>query len=427
MIIQAHGTSDIGQIREINEDYIVVEPELGLFVVCDGIGGHASGEVASETAAKTIRHHVSENISIVRDFDGSPKARDAVELLLRQAIQQACAEVFDLASRDLGYYGMGTTCIALIVAGDKGFMGHVGDSRMYLVRSGHVWQLSQDHTFLNDAVFNGKMSYEEARQSPWADSITRAVGTQHSVAVDTLVFDIVQNDTVLLCSDGLTAYVQEPEEISKLISAQAVEDVTTKLIRTANERGGRDNISAIVVRASSEKPAMAYDTARRIKVTQSLETLRHIVLFRDLADSELVRLFAKFKNIDRAAGETIIAEGEETYSMFVIVEGEVQVKRNGKALAKLGRGAHFGEMSLLNQRPRSASVTTTMDTQLLILERDFFNQVLREDTALAAKMLYKLAQILCIRLEESSKSEVETVTRKGFQLSDLLSPFRHNG
>ena len=424
MQIHGYGETDVGRSRAHNEDYILVEQDLGLFLVCDGMGGHAAGEVASETAAKAVHRHVASNSHVLNNFDGSQSACDAVESLLRVAIQTASAEVFDLARGGQGRHGMGTTCIALIVVGGKAFMGHAGDSRMYMVRGGRVWQLSQDHTFFNDAIRNGMMSYEEARASPWANMVTRGVGIQRSVSVDTLVFDIVADDTVLLCSDGLTAYVQDHHEIVSLLSDPALPALPGKLVHIANERGGGDNISAVVVRGVPEMPAHAADSMRAAKVTQNLQTLRHIALFMDLGDAELVKIFAKFKAVDYAPGTLVISEGENTDSMFVIVEGGVQIERGGKRVASLARGAHFGEMGLLNQRPRSATVTVSAPTQMLLLERRAFNEVLREDTALAAKLLYKLAQILSLRLDESFQADAtEQAERKTLEMG-VLSPFR---
>lgn len=423
MQIHGYGETDVGRSRTHNEDYIIVEPDLGLFLVCDGMGGHAAGEVASETAAKAVHRHVASQSHLLSNFDGSQEACEGVEAMLRTAIQNASAEVFDLARGGQGRHGMGTTCVALIVLGGKGFMGHVGDSRMYMIRQNRVWQLTQDHTFFNDAVRNGMMSYEEARVSPWANMITRGVGIQRSVAVDTLVFDIVENDTLLLCSDGLTAYIQDQHEIASLLSDPALPDLPKKLIRIANDRGGGDNISAVVARGVAEMPARAEDTMRRVKVTKDLQTLRHIALFMDLGDPELVRLFSKFRSTERQPGEVVIREGDNTDSMFVIVEGDVQIERSGKIVATLNRGAHFGEMGLLNQRPRSATVTVTSPTQILVLERRAFNEVLREDTGLAAKLLYKLAQILSLRLDESFHADGEQVERKTLELG-VLSPFR---
>jgi serine/threonine protein phosphatase PrpC len=422
MHIHGYGESDVGRSRTHNEDYILVEPDLGLFVVCDGMGGHAAGEVASETAAKAVHRQVASQSHVINNFDGSQEACEAIEGILRTAIQAASAEVFDLARGGHGRHGMGTTCISLIVAGGKGFMGHVGDSRMYLVREGRVWQLSQDHTFFNDAVRNGMMSYEEARASPWANMVTRGVGIQRSVAVDTLVFDIVENDTVLLCSDGLTAYVQDPYEITSLLTDPALPNVPKRLVKLANERGGGDNISAVVVRGVPEMPALPADGQRRAQVTQNLQTLRHIALFMDLGDAELVRVFNKFKSVEYAPGTVLIREGDNTDSMFVIVEGDVQIERHGKVVATLTRGAQVGEMGLLNQRPRSATVTVTSPAQVLVLERSAFNEVLREDTGLAAKMLYKLAQILSLRLDENFHPP-DQAERKTLELG-VLSPFR---
>jgi serine/threonine protein phosphatase PrpC/CRP-like cAMP-binding protein len=424
MYIHAYGETDVGRSRTHNEDYILVAPDLGLFLVCDGMGGHAAGEVASETAGKAIHRHVASQSHILNNFDGSADACEQVEELLRTAIQNASAEVFDLARGGQGRHGMGTTCISLIVAGGKGFMGHVGDSRMYMIREGRVWQLSQDHTFFNDAVRNGMMSYEEARASPWANMITRGVGIQRSVVVDTLVFDIVENDTLLLCSDGLTAYLQDPYEIASLLSDPALPALPKKLVRVANERGGGDNVSAVVVRGVPELPARVDDSMRRVEVTQNLQTLRHIALFMDLSDTELVRLFSKFKAVRRNPGEVVIRMGDDTDSMFVIVEGDVAIERAGKVVATLSRGAHFGEMGLLNQRPRSATVTVTSPTQMLVLERSAFNEVLREDTGLAAKLLYKLAQILSLRLDESFNADgTDQAERRTLELG-VLSPFR---
>lgn len=424
MHIHGYGQTDVGRSRTRNEDYILLQPELGLFIVCDGMGGHAAGEVASETAAGVVHRHVAAHAQILRDFDNSQRACEAVEALLRAAIQGACAEVYDLAHSGEGRHGMGTTCVALIVVGGKGFMGHVGDSRMYMVRERQVWQLSQDHTFFNDAVRNGMMSYEDARASPWANMVTRGVGIARTVAVDTLVFDVVESDTILLCSDGLSAYVEDQYEIVSLLSDPDLAGLPARLVQIANQRGGGDNISAVVVRGVPEMPARPADSERRQQVTQNLQTLRHIALFMDLGDADLVRVFSKFKALRYAPGDVVIREGDDTDSMFVIVEGDVEIVRGGKVIARLSRGAHFGEMGLLNQRPRSATVKVTRATQALVLERDDFNEVLREDTGLAAKLLYKLAQILSLRLDESFSADPSEQAKRKTQELGVLSPLR---
>ncbi len=425
MQIQAHGDTDVGRSRSHNEDSILVDHQLGLYAVCDGMGGHAAGEVASATAVAAIQRHVAAGAATLYQFDGSQAACEAVEALLRGAIQAASAEVFDLGRAGQGRHGMGTTCIALLAIHGKGFMGHVGDSRMYLVRDRRLWQLSEDHTFANEAIRNGMMSMADAKASQWANLVTRGVGIQRSVAVDTLVFDIVENDTVLICSDGLSTYLDDPHELAAMLVDPEFGKLPAKLIHVANERGGGDNISAVVVRGVGESPARPDDTQRRVQVTTNLQTLRHIALFMDLGDAELVRVFHRFKPFDFPAGAPIIREGESADSMYVVVEGDVRVTRASKTLASLGRGAHFGEMGLLNQRPRTATVTAVAPVHALVLDRDAFNEVLREDTALAAKLLYKLAQILSLRLDENIglADTADQAERKTKELG-VLSPFR---
>lgn len=430
MQIQAFGETDVGRARQHNEDAIFVDAKLGLFLVCDGMGGHAAGEVASAKAVEAVHRVVGSQAALVQGFDGSAEACEALEGLLRTAIQEASAVVFDYARAGHGRHGMGTTCIALIVArapngAVKGVMGHVGDSRMYLARGGKIWQLSQDHTFFNDAVRHGMMSHEQASASPYANMVTRGVGIQRSVAVDTLVFDIVAGDTVLLCSDGLTAYVEQAHELTALLGDPKLDGLPARLVALANERGGGDNISAVVVRGVADPTAEVRpaDDQRRRQVVNNLQTLRHIALFMDLNDSELVRIFRRFQARDYGQGEVILREGDNTDCLFVLVEGDVRVSRAGKTLTTLSRGAHFGEMGLLNQRPRSATVTTLRPVHVLVLGRDAFNEVLREDTGLAAKLLFKLAQILSLRLDENMSVGEADPERKTRELG-VLSPFR---
>ncbi|NVB42035.1 cyclic nucleotide-binding domain-containing protein [Pseudenhygromyxa sp. WMMC2535] len=431
MQIQAYGGTDVGRRRSHNEDTILVDEGLGLFMVCDGMGGHAAGEVASKTAAEAVRRRVGAGVELLRGFDGSAQACEQVEALLRDAIAEASAEVYDLARGDDGRHGMGTTCIALLVArapsgAIKGIMGHVGDSRMYLVREQGVWQLSQDHTFFNDAVRHGLMSYEVAKASPWAGQLTRGVGIQRNAVVDTLVFDIVESDTILLCSDGLTAYIHEHHELASMLADPRVDRLPARLISVANERGGGDNVSAVVVRGAPELPAQLSDSRRRDQVTNDLRTLRHIALFMDLSDAELVRIYHRFGEADYPAGSVMIREDDNTDSLFILVEGSATVSKGERQISTLTRGAHFGEMGLLNQRPRSATVTATSPVHALVLERAGFNDVLLQDTSLAAKLLYKLAQILSLRLDETISVELDDLAARRTVELGVLSPFRRS-
>ncbi len=406
MQVIAQGHSDVGRRRSNNEDYFVVEPSLGLYLVCDGMGGHASGEVASKTAAEAIRDFVKAHLPEVAGFDGSEAACSKAAHILRTAIEHASSTVYEAGRNDPRLRGMGTTCVALWFLGDKVVMGHVGDSRIYLTRNGTLHQLSEDHTYANDAIRHGMMTPEQAYSSKFAEMITRAVGVQESVVVDTFAFDVVVGDTFLLCSDGLYDYFQDGNELTAELAPESIANVPERLVGLANERGGKDNVTALVVRTSvNAEPAVAEsDKKRKTIIDDDISILRHLDLFMELSMAELVRVLVSFKGRDFAPGTEIMTEGTAGTSMFVIVHGEVIVSRQGQAIATLLSGQHFGDMSLLDHRPRSASVTATAPVRALELTRESFNDLMVKEPALGAKVLFKLAQILSLRLDNAMRT-----------------------
>jgi CRP-like cAMP-binding protein len=293
---------------------------------------------------------------------------------------------------------MGTTCVVLLTVGDKGFLANVGDSRLYLARDAKLYQLSTDHNFLNEAVAQGMLSAEQAAVSPHAHVLTRAVGTQPSVCPDLLVFDILPGDTFLLCSDGLYEYTQDPEELYSMLAVGSLKDIPGHLIRRALEGGGHDNITAVVVRAKAED-ARAH--ARRDSIVRGLEAMGDIELFRELTMAELVKVYSLLTETQVETGTAIIREGDPSGHLFVITDGSVTVERERAKVASLGAGAHFGEMALLNQKPRSATVTAERPTTLLQLARSDFHDLMQHEPGIATKFLWKFAQTLSLRLDDA--------------------------
>jgi serine/threonine protein phosphatase PrpC len=399
MQIQAFGQSDVGCVRTHNEDSFRVDPELGLYLVCDGMGGHAAGEVASATAAAEMHRFIAAQRQTLQGFDGSAEAIQATASLVGQAVLHASKAVFDVASGDKGKHGMGTTCVIMLTVGGKGFMANVGDSRLYLSRDSQLYQLSTDHNFLNEAVAQGMMSPEQAALSPHAHVLTRAVGTQPSVCPDMLVFDILPGDTYLLCSDGLYEYTQDPEELCSMLGVSSLKDIPGHLVKRALEGGGHDNITAVVVRAAAHQGQLANE--RRDSIVRGLDALRDIELFRDLSMAELVKLYNLLETQRVEPGTAIIGEGEASGHLFVIVSGSVMVERERAKIATLGPGAHFGEMALLNQKPRSATVVAEEPTTLLKLARADFHELMHHEPSIATKFLWKFAQTLSLRLDDA--------------------------
>src|SRR5438876_4155372 len=240
--------TDVGMKREHNEDSFLVNEDLGLYVVCDGMGGHAGGETASRLAVQTIeRELLSAKLRGDDPFASQAPLEDTpLAGALREAVEGACAAVFRTSRANPELAGMGTTCISLLVNGTKALIGHVGDSRAYLVREGDVHQLSEDHSLVNEQVRAGLLTEEEARHSRLKNIITRSVGFEEDVLVDVMGVETRAGDRFLLCSDGLSN-LMENDEIRDALLQNKLDDVPAFLIQLANERGGDDNITVLVV------------------------------------------------------------------------------------------------------------------------------------------------------------------------------------
>ncbi|WP_438015615.1 protein phosphatase 2C domain-containing protein [Sorangium sp. So ce315] len=248
MRIQSFGRTDVGRHRRANEDAFFRDDELRLYVVADGMGGHAAGEVASAEAVETIYGMVKRGLPAVGDPDEpltQPRAR-AVLRILEGAIQAATYMVFAIAELDRDKSGMGTTISAALIVGGALVTGQVGDSRIYQVRNGTAVQMTEDHTLIAWQIKNGLISPDEAKSSPHRNVITRAVGNRDYVEVDTSIVAVEPGDRYLLCSDGLHGYLPAEEEIAS-IASKGGETAVDLFIELANRRGGRDNITAVLV------------------------------------------------------------------------------------------------------------------------------------------------------------------------------------
>lgn len=242
------GLTDVGRRRVSNEDNFFSDDAMGLYAVADGMGGHAAGEVASREAIDTVRGMVRQGESLLRAVEAGDHAAQTLwrmGRLLESAVQAATYMVFGIAQNEPEQAGMGTTLSALLLCGPFGVTAQVGDSRVYMVRQGRVSQLTEDHTLIAWQLKQGMISEREAALSPHKNVITRAVGSREYVQVDTTFFQTEPGDQYVLCSDGLHGYLREDE--IPAITALGPEQAVRRFIDTANLRGGRDNITAIVV------------------------------------------------------------------------------------------------------------------------------------------------------------------------------------
>ncbi len=251
--IVSSGLTDVGKKRDHNEDSFLIDEDLKLFVVADGMGGHAGGGTASRIAVETIDRELRQ----ARTTQGSAlEARTALQdspvpEAIRAAVERACIAIYSKAQEDPRLAGMGTTVISLLLKDDQAFFAHVGDSRAYLVRGDLIQQISEDHSLVNEQIKAGMITPEEAKHSRYKNIITRSVGFEEEVQVDVMGLLSEPGDVFILCSDGMANMVEDPE-ILQVVRHFPLAEVPQKLIDLANERGGDDNITVIAVQVQAE-------------------------------------------------------------------------------------------------------------------------------------------------------------------------------
>ncbi|MBL8679697.1 MAG: Stp1/IreP family PP2C-type Ser/Thr phosphatase [Myxococcales bacterium] len=412
--IRSHARTDVGRVREHNEDNFLVDRRLGLYVVCDGMGGHASGEVASALAVQGLRDALKKDEDFLLDFakgDASVRPED-VKNLLESAAHAANAAVFSEAQRDASKRGMGTTLTALVLVGGYGFIAHVGDSRCYLYRGGEVRMLTEDHSVINELKRRGKLTPQILEKIGNKNAVTRAVGVYETVEVDTFHFLTAPGDRYLLCSDGLHGYVEKEEELNALVAGLGEEIATQRLIDIANERGGKDNITAVIA-------TIAQDDGDASDMVLAYETLAGMPFFRHLEPRELLRVQAMARPRAFKDTDTVVTEGTPGDSIFVVLKGNAKVQKGDAEIARFEAGHFFGEMSLIEKAPRSATVLSDGASQMLEIARADFFKILREEKDIGVKLLWNFVTELSKRLRATSQNLAAVKEQMNSTVEDL--------
>ncbi|HEY8041984.1 MAG TPA: Stp1/IreP family PP2C-type Ser/Thr phosphatase [Polyangiaceae bacterium] len=401
--IRFYAATDVGKVRDHNEDNFLVDKKLALFIVADGMGGHAAGEVASAIAVRTVHEEIKREKELLDDYasgaTGASKVtpKDVVALL-EHSVQRACSKIHEEARVDPAKRGMGTTLSALLIVGHQGFIAHVGDSRIYLSRGGKVQQVTEDHTVYNELIKRGKLTREQIEKVQQKNAITRAVGVYERVEVDTLVIELIAGDTLVLASDGLHGYLETPEDLREPLALEGDESVKA-LITLANDRGGKDNITTLIVKVGDEG---AVDAARAKRLALKRDVLANMPLFSRLTERELLRLMQAVEVREYKDGDIVIREGDKGDELFIVLDGKVRVSRGEQVLVHLGQGEHVGEMALIRSVPRSATVTAVGDAELITIRRADFFEILRKEHEVAVKMLWQFLGVLADRLDQTN-------------------------
>jgi serine/threonine protein phosphatase PrpC len=412
--------TDIGRQRTHNEDNFLIDKKLRLFLVADGMGGHAAGEIASSIAVHEIRDAVFNSRDLIDRYRVDHPGVQSYEVLqvLEHAIQAACGAVYARAQAEPDKRGMGTTATVLLIAGGgdhlRGFIAHVGDSRVYLARQNQCHILTEDHSLMNELVRRGKLNREQIETSPYKqykNAVTRAVGVYGSVEVDTFDFDILPGDRFLLCSDGMYAYLDE-NDLPKQLADGEVKEVPKKLVELANQGGGHDNITAVVVRVGETSSTEL--APRTTEVSLKLEVLKGMQMFRYLSYKELVRVSNISEMIELSTDQVIFSTGQPGDAMYVVLSGSVRLTKHDTVVAELTRGHHFGEMALVDRSVRSLTAKAIEGTRLVVIHRKDFYDIIKREPTLATKMLWSFVQVLGARLRKTTND-----------LSDALHGDRH--
>jgi PPM family protein phosphatase len=244
------GETNVGMKRNHNEDNFSIIEESGLYIVADGMGGHASGEVASKMAVDSMREFfVATSSDPERTWPYKmDRSKGYEENRLITGIKLANLRIYESAQRDSRQRGMGTTIVTIFAVEDGVYTAHVGDSRVYRLREGKIEQLTEDHSLLNDYIKMKRLTPEEIANFPHKNVIVRALGMKDTVKVDTHFEQPKANDTYLLCSDGLSGPVSDPDMLEIVTSAPDIKVAATRLIERANANGGPDNITVVLAR-----------------------------------------------------------------------------------------------------------------------------------------------------------------------------------
>ncbi|TNF29770.1 MAG: cyclic nucleotide-binding domain-containing protein [Deltaproteobacteria bacterium] len=395
MTVTFGARTDVGQVRSHNEDNYLVDRRLKLYVVCDGMGGHRGGEVASATAVNVVRETLVKRREVIDSYgydDGHHDMND-VMALIEDAVHEANLRIYERGHHNADQRGMGTTLSLLLLVRDTGFVAHVGDTRIYRKRGARTTQLTEDHSLVNEMARSMNVA-AESFDGRLKSAITRAVGVHPVVEVDAQAFELHPGDRFLLCSDGLHGAVKS-DVIADLLDLDDPETCVRELVDRANAAGGDDNITAVVVQVAGA-PARIDEHER----AALLDELKGIAFFDGMSGLELRRVLDGALQRRLEPGERLVDQGHAQDALCVVLDGTLEVIRNGHFLACVEAGGHFGEEALLHESVAACMVRATPDAgaTVLILPPAAFDELRMTAPTVALKLAVAAASSLTRRL-----------------------------
>ena len=393
MGIQFWATTDVGRVRKHNEDNFLVDKRLRLFVVCDGMGGHAAGEVASAMSVQVVRDVVLAArplIDRVKSHDQDLTARNKLLELLVQAIQTASAKVFETAKEDDSKRGMGTTCSLLLLTDSRAFIAHVGDSRVYVLRQGNLRQVTEDHSLYNEMLRLGKIKPGEYEKLPNRNAVTRAVGIHDTVEVDVHELAVKAGDRFLLCSDGLSGYFKDEAHARTILLGKNLKAVTKRCIEHALEGGGKDNITAILI------DLLVPDTATAPREGQGSQHARQLLarspFFAHFAPRELEAI-VQASSICTLPAQATYLQRPDQVSLLLVLQGTLEAEHEAGVRYKTGEV--LGILGFIDGRSEAHGcwrAACEEPAELLEIPRRHLMNLMKQDAKLAMKWMWNFLQ-----------------------------------
>jgi serine/threonine protein phosphatase PrpC len=393
------GTSDVGKIRKNNEDALAILPDLALFGVADGMGGHAAGEVASRLALETVASVMREK-EARRVLDKFPKdptleARHAMFALLRRIFQRANDAVRAEADARQETAGMGTTLDIALLLRDRAFVAHTGDGRVYLARSSAVIQLTHDHALFESLVAAGTMRHTpraagDARRR--RNPLVNAIGISKDVSVDTCFVELTRGDRLLLCSDGVHSEIESETLLGQLLRTGSAEDGANALVSYALRKGGRDNATALVIEVCERFVARPTPDGEPSSgpVSSDILVARHSALLEDLPIASVLAALAAAVEVEIAKDQKVPRLVASDWVCYIIVSGQVKMP-DGRVLGP--SGLLFVE-SLMGVAREGELPMVIENARLMRLRADDFAEVCEQDVELSNALHVRIARHL---------------------------------
>lgn len=403
-IERASALTDSGPRRENNEDDVLVLEDAKLVAVADGMGGQDAGLLAAKLALSAVEEFAPQLVTAGAKVAKGRTTKDRLALtrLLDDLFNHASKSI-QAAKNELSVPGMGSTLVLVMLVRNFAYVAHVGDSRAYLVRSGRLVRLTEDHSLAEYRFRRGRITREEYEASDERRLLYQALGAGVEVEADVAEVRLMEGDSLLLCSDGLTRALT-PEQIESHLRGRADRDGRALIVAAANAKA-EDNVSVVTVDLAPEP-----DDEPIGAITEVLES---VFLFKDLTPTELLVIAPYLEEEVHAKGQTVVTQGEPGDTFYCVVSGRVRITRGPTHLVDVKEGGHFGELALARPVSRSATVRTLQRTRLLALNRDRFHDLLRQKPGLGAKLSLALLDTVGDRLRDLSDriSAVERAVR----------------